>query len=398
DGERYCLLVDSVTGLPLFYPNLFVTTQIRNASLSFSAMESVLVGVSVLIRFCQHAGIDLDKRFQRKEFLVRHEIEALADFCQLKLRQEPISQKVISIAHKKERLVASQTTYVRLTHIARYLAWLPSVMSPQLTREHNDKLRDMVLMIKTRRPVKKGRNSGVSEKGLSDGQIEVLFEIFRPDSDLNPFDRRDVRVRNRLIFLMLFHLGVRSGELLNIRIRDIDFANNQIVVARRADDKNDPRLDQPLVKTLDRRLPVKDTLIQEIHDYIVNYRKLIPNANRHDFLFVTHKPGPTVGQPISKASYNKVMAIIRDVSPDLYSFTGHALRHKWNERFSELMDSQDTPPDEAQQEQLRSWLMGWRQGSGTAATYNQRFIKRKASEASMALQESKIRVPEFKES
>jgi hypothetical protein len=92
------------------------------------------------------------------------------------------------------------------------------------------------------------------------------------------------------------------------------------------------------------------------------------------------------------------MAIIRDVSPDLYSFTGHALRHKWNERFSELMDIQDNPPDEAQQEQLRSWLMGWRQGSGTAAIYNQRFIKRKASEASMALQESKIRVPEFKES
>jgi hypothetical protein len=57
------------------------------------------------------------------------------------------------------------------------------------------------------------------------------------------------------------------------------------------------------------------------------------------------------------------------------------------------MDSRDNPPDEAQQEQLRSWLMGWRQGSGTATTYNQRFIKRKASEASLVLQQTKNRVP-----
>lgn len=394
DGERYCLLVDSMTGLPLYFPNLFVTTQIRNASLSFSAMESVLGCITVLLRFAEDAQIDLNERFKQRDYLVRSEVEALADYCQLKLRQAPMSQKVVSIARKKERFVANQTTYVRLTNIARYLAWLAPVLSPRLSQEDSDRLREMTLMIKARRPVKKGRNQGVNSKGLTDAQVDVLFEIFRPGSDLNPFDRHETQVRNRLIFLMLFHLGIRSGELLNIRVRDIDFSSNQIVIARRADDKSDPRRDQPLVKTLDRRLPVKDTLMQEIHDYVLKYRKSVPNAHRHDFLFVTHKPGPTVGQPISKSSYNKVMTLIREVSPDLYSFTGHALRHKWNERFSELMDSRDNPPDEAQQEQLRSWLMGWRQGSGTAATYNQRFIKRKASQASMALQESHMRVPE----
>ncbi|SDX67457.1 hypothetical protein SAMN05421783_1533 [Thiocapsa roseopersicina] len=38
-GERYCQPVDSVSG-GLFYPNLFVTTQIRNRSLSLSAMQA----------------------------------------------------------------------------------------------------------------------------------------------------------------------------------------------------------------------------------------------------------------------------------------------------------------------------------------------------------------------
>jgi hypothetical protein len=43
-GERYCLLFDKTAGMPLFYPNLFVTTQVRNQSNSVAAMESALSG------------------------------------------------------------------------------------------------------------------------------------------------------------------------------------------------------------------------------------------------------------------------------------------------------------------------------------------------------------------
>jgi len=38
-GERYCLLIDKNNGLPLFYPNLFLTTQVRNRSLSYSSIH-----------------------------------------------------------------------------------------------------------------------------------------------------------------------------------------------------------------------------------------------------------------------------------------------------------------------------------------------------------------------
>lgn len=52
DGERYCLLVEPDSGAPLFHPNLFVTTQVRNRSLSVSAMEAALIAVNVLLTFC----------------------------------------------------------------------------------------------------------------------------------------------------------------------------------------------------------------------------------------------------------------------------------------------------------------------------------------------------------
>ena len=401
NGERYCLLVDSYSVLPLFYPNLYVTTQIRNRSLSYSAMESALVGISILFRFMSERNDSLENRFKKGLFLNLNEIDALRDYCQKKFRAEVDRNdliKPVNIKKHKEKMgkkVSSFTEYQRLTVIADYVGWLAYCLSENsLTNEKRKSIDRMVKSIKARRPVRKNRNQTLDDKGLSKQQLELLFELFRPESGINPFSEKSIRTRNRLIFLMLYYLGLRGGELLNIRIKDIDFAKGQLVVARRADEKDDPRTDQPLVKTLDRRLPMKESLVQKIHDYILKERRFVPNARKHDFLFVTHKKGPTCGQPISKSSYNKIIAVVRSFSPSLYSFTGHTLRHAWNETFSDFMDKMHDMPDEAKQEQMRSYLMGWCEGSGTAATYNKRFVKRKSEQAALEMQKGKIRLPE----
>ena len=58
------------------------------------------------------------------------------------------------------------------------------------------------------------------------------------------------------------------------------------------------------------------------------------------------------------------------------------------------MDSMDKPQSEEKQEQIRSYLMGWKQGSGTAMHYNKRFIEDKAQKAALTLQSnSGIRLP-----
>ena len=385
NGERYCLLVESGSGVPLFYPNLFITTQVRNASLSFASMESALSSISVLLKFSDEHEIDLVERLRSGVFLKLNEVDALADYCQFNLSSKVAANKVISLAKVRKPRVANETVYRRLSVIAKYLEWLGTLLSVSGAVDQR-KLSAVVKKIRSRRPVKKGRNQSLVEKGLTDEQVDLLFEVFRPESDLNPFEGDSTKVRNRLMFLMLHYLGIRMGELLSIKVKDVDFSNNQIVIARRADEKSDPRVDQPLVKTMDRRIPVKESLAAEIHNYVMNYRRKELAARKHEYLFVVHKPGPTSGQPVSKATYNKVMTTVKALSPKLIDFTGHALRHKWNERFSQLMDSMDESPDEAQQEQLRSWLMGWKQGSGTAAHSNQRYIKNKANEASLKLQ------------
>uniref|UniRef100_Q31IU9 Phage integrase family protein n=1 Tax=Hydrogenovibrio crunogenus (strain DSM 25203 / XCL-2) TaxID=317025 RepID=Q31IU9_HYDCU len=384
-GERYCLLVEAGSGVPLFYPNLFITTQVRNASLSFSSMESALSSISVLLKFCDEHQIDLVERLRSGTFLKLNEVDALADYCQFNRSSKVAANKVTSLTKIRKPRVANETVYRRLSVIAKYLEWLGSLLGVGGV-ENQKKLSALVKKVRSRRPVKKGRNQSLIDKGLTDEQVDLLFEVFRPESDLNPFEGESTKVRNRLMFLMLHYLGIRMGELLSIKVKDIDFSNNQIVIARRADEKSDPRVDQPLVKTMDRRIPLKESLAAEIHNYVVNYRRKELPARKHEYLFVVHKPGPTSGQPVSKATYNKVMTTVKALSPKLIDFTGHALRHKWNERFSQLMDSMDEPHDEVKQEQLRSWLMGWKQGSGTAAHYNQRYIRSKAESVALILQ------------
>lgn len=398
-GERYCLLVNSFSGTPLFYPNLFVTTQVRNKSLSNSAMEAALSGISVLLRYMDARGEILEDRFCKEIYFQDFELDAIRDYCQRKFRKRGVvrnGSKILILPGQdiKNEKVSAETEYVRLTVIAQYIKWLAD-QTKGLTKDRT-KAHQIGVMekgLKARRPIKKNRNTVKEEKGLTKEQLEVLFEVFRPESECNPFADQSVRKRNRLIFLMLYHLGIRGGELLNIRIRDIDFGRNQLIVARRADQKDDPRKYQPLVKTMDRRMPVKDSLMKELHQYIAYDRRNVPNSRKNDFLFVTHKSGPTQGLPLSKSGYKKIVGIVRGVSPVLFNLTGHQLRHVWNELFSEYMDTMDDAPSHEQQEKIRSYLMGWKEGSGTAETYNKRFIRIKATEAALELQKGMISLP-----
>jgi len=110
-------------------------------------------------------------------------------------------------------------------------------------------------------------------------------------------------------------------------------------------------------------------------------------------LCVTHKSGATQGDPLSISSYRKVIRAIAAASPELKGLHGHLFRHGWNERFSEYMDRQEAPPSPEQQEDMRSNVQGWKEDSGTSATYNRRFVERKAHDTQLQLQEKAIRLP-----
>ena len=379
-GERYCLVIDRVTELPIYHPNLFITTQLRNKSDSFSTMLSAANNIAIFLRFLDDRDINLEERVLCRELFETYELDDLRDYTQRRFSKVVDEGCYVG----NEGVVSSITHYMRLTTIAQYISWYANHLIKQPSTVEARQIKRVETQIKARRPVKKGRNRD-QDRSLNDDQLEVLFEVIKVGSEHNPFGEQ-VQRRNRLMILILYYLGIRGGELLNLRISDIDFSKHQLKVVRRADEKNDPRVQEPNAKTLERTTLLGEILSKELHEYITKDRRKVTNAKRNDFLFITHKEGPTVGQPISKSSYYKVVNIVKTVSPDLYKLTGHKLRHTWNRKFSERMDLMDKPVSEEQQEQYRSYLMGWKQGSGTATHYNKRFIQEQAQKAALALQ------------
>jgi integrase len=284
---------------------------------------------------------------------------------------------------------------MRLTYIAKYVEWLATILREAGPPDHvtTQAIARMKDGLESRRPSGKGRNQVGREKGLTKEQEVALMDIVLPGSERNPVEDHATQVRNQLMISLLLHLGIRSGELLNIKVSDVDWSRNQIVIARRADEKSDPRRRQPLVKTLDRRLPLKDTLAQLMHNYVIHFRRKVPGARKHDYLLVTHKSGPTRGQPVSRSTLTKVFKMVAGANQSLSKLHAHELRHTWNNSFSEYMDAKLDAPTPADQEVQRSYLQGWKPDSGTAAIYTKRFTREKAIEASLKLQDGIARVP-----
>ncbi|KPD21364.1 tyrosine-type recombinase/integrase [Idiomarina abyssalis] len=388
-GERYCHVINLTTGLPEFYPNLYLTTQVRNRSRASSTILATAGSLVVLLRFFERRQIDIQERILTRRFLSPHEVDALSDYMQRKFRRAPKEEPVDSMftldeLEELEGSVDSGTHYMRLTNSAKYLKWLAGQLFQSPDSQASERIKAIESQITARRPERKRRNED-RDRSLSEEQLDLLFDSLKLDSPINPFGK-EVQRRNRLIISMLYYLGIRGGELLNIRIPDINFHNNQIKIVRRADEEDDPRGLEPNTKTLERTLPIGDVLSHELHEYINKDRRRVQNARKNDFLFVTHKSGPTVGQPLSKSGYFKIINQIKTLSPILYALTGHMLRHSWNFDFSEQMDSSESPLSEERQAQLRSYLMGWKPGSGSAEYYNRRFVKQQAKEAGLALQ------------
>ncbi|GAA3972303.1 site-specific integrase [Allohahella marinimesophila] len=399
-GERYCHVVNRESCLPLYHPNLYLTTRVRATSAS-ATVQSAAANLVVLLKFLDVHNIDLERRILSRDFLKEHELDALRDFCQQKIKRRVVkaesedwvrSFKGNELSHRT--VVQASAQHSRLTTAALYIEWLSKHLLGEVTAEDEKKIDRVESQIKARRPKSRGRNVlRLADRALDDNQVNILFEVIQIGSEFNPF-APDVQRRNRVMILLLFYLGLRSGELLSIKTSDIDPTPSEgyagyLTIARRADEKSDPRLREPNAKTLDRTIPLKATLLDELYDYIQMDRRRVPNARKHNFLFVTHKAGPTVGQPLSVPSYQKMMHALTSAAPPLNEMTGHMLRHTWNDQYSNRMDADNEEPSErdlAIQEQVRSYLMGWKQGSGTASTYNRRFIEKKARQAALKMQ------------
>ena len=115
-------------------------------------------------------------------------------------------------------------------------------------------------------------------------------------------------------------------------------------------------------------------------DYITDWRSNVPRAEKTDYLFLTID-----GKPMSAESVHKVFRTLREEIAELpKNLSAHLLRHTWNDNYSFTMDANHVDP--VNETRTRSYLMGWRETSGSAGRYTNRSTQRRANEHSMVVQ------------
>lgn len=378
-GERYCMLVDRETGMPPWWPTLYITTQLRNRGRSVATMEQALRSIRTLLAFTDAEKINLEERVLTREFLDVNEIDLLCDATERKDGETD--------AQEKSESVSKEHQYNRLTTIAQYVEWFArQVLGRNRTAQDTEAIKEFAGAIRARRPDSDGDELD-DDRALTDQARKRLLEIIDPEHAENPFRDRRARQRNALIILMLMQLGLRRGELLGIQVADIDWQEQALSVHRRPDEPDDPRGRQPRTKTLARKLPLFPQLLGALDRYVRGPRRQTKRANAHRYLLVTHHKGKYEGAPLSEQGLAKVFKVLQGCDPVLAQVHPHALRHDWNLRFSQAMDElpEKRQPSASEQEKIRSHHMGWAPGSQSAKRYNKRFIEAKAREAAQRM-------------
>lgn len=395
------MLLRRETGEPLYYPTLFTLTELRARGRASATIQQALRSLIFLHLFMDCHDVDLDHQLEEGRLLGLAEVDGLLRVCGLTLEAavsegRPTLNNVVALGCDVKRCKAKSpdrgTIAIRIGYIREYLAWrvthrlLRGMSSPDayLSLKSIGELVNTAL--KARAPTPSSRNTFGIRMGLTAADKAYLLSVISPVSTDNPWVSAHTKVRNNLMIRCLLFLGIRRGELLGIRVSDLDFQKNEILVARRADDPEDPRAAQPNAKTADRLLPLDPELSDLTRDYILTWRRRFNGARRHPFLFVASG----TGDPLALSAINRVFETLRVKCPLLPAdLSPHVLRHTWNDEFSLMMDANKV--DAELEKKMRSRLMGWSEHSNTAATYTRRHVQRKANEALLDMQRNLTR-------
>lgn len=395
------MIVSAESGTPLFAPCIYASTVVRPTSGSHATIEQALRGVQLLLCFADDRRLQLRERFLSGRFFDTNELDDLVHYAYYPATLKPAKARVANPQHAKvlsrdnarkrgstaghNMAVSVNTVAIRLYYVASYMNWLGRDAARVVCRtlEHKQDylqlLSEFLGQLRARTPSVRSESPRFS---LTSEQMARLVEITDPASPDNPWKGDFARNRNRLIILWGLGTGIRRGELLGIRIRQIDFRKNMANIVRRQDDKDDPRKYQPNVKTRERGIGISDQLAVATHNHIVTYRSQIRGARKHDFLFVANQ----TGSPLSLAALTKIFRTLRDRHPAFReSLTSHVLRHTWNEQFSDVVDRAGLTSDD--ERRARNHAMGWSDTSTSADYYLKRRIQRQATEASVNIQQ-----------
>lgn len=387
NNQRIPILLNN--GIPLWFPNLFISTTRSIRGLSFNSLKKELYSIKKLYSWGEIAGVDIDNDIKKGEYFDLMQIDSLADFCRKRVIESAGPQKLVNLERLKLKLLESPrldpgvSNYV-INQIANYLEWFIDLANCKLAksslREREIRKVKMIGALRKRAPKPYSKDQKAHQKSLNPDDVKLFFDIIHPDSCRNPWQDANVKKRNYLIVKMLFKTGIRRGELLGIRLEDINLPNAEIEIVKKENSSDDPRVFIPRAKTLGRKIKINDDLSKLIQEYVVIRRKDV-NKKHHGFLFISHL-GRTKGLPLTLNGFTNIIKDARSVEPDIPgNVTAHSFRHTYFTDLSRKLTDKKVNPVKIKQ--YLDLLGGWSPVGDTAALYTKQFIEEEAQAANL---------------
>lgn len=392
DGERFPLLLEA-DGCPAHYPTRLLLNH-RGKNAAWGTLEIVANDLLFLGQLQIFANIaDLELRMEDGRYLTSEEVQAIVDLSGIslvRLRQlnEPkVTPARFSQAFSQEHSVGNTIKHRRITNIARYLDMIATVGEAQVLdntvrRERAARRKEMLGDLLVRRP--NFRRSRV--RGVVDHQeLARVVEFIMTGDPAAIWSKAAIRSRNWAIVTVLALVGLREGELRQLKLSDVNTNNGKLIVARRSDDPEDPRLREPNAKTSDRIYPILEIVSDRIEDYVYGHQGDAAERTGSNFLFLSH--GPTsLGNPISKdVVYDAVKDLCRYL--DVPGLHPHSLRTAWVQNLVDWALERKIPSGEL--DRFANYLGGWSYLSNMASQYRGDHLTKMAYEAGLKVDESR---------
>lgn len=131
-------------------------------------------------------------------------------------------------------------------------------------------------------------------------ELEKLFESIDISSNKG--------MRDFTILELLYGTGMRVGELVKIKLKDIDFDRRLIKVHGKG--------------SKERYVPIGERLREVLKDYLLSARPNIVKKNDHTILLINMQ-----GKPLSTRGISHILNEIIKQAGTLYGITAHTLRH-----------------------------------------------------------------------
>lgn len=402
-GERLPLLINRDSGTPLHDPNAFIMQNVRGRGCAASTISQALRAIAILQMFLRDRAIDLEERLRKGNFLTVGELEGLKSACQRPVDYDDFEYPTNSGRRTKTTLrfrhpklvetetVQPDTTGIRLLYIEKYLDWFGKRYLQLLPFDNplrvalHESIPETIEGIRARRPIGRHRHSARLREGLDNDTVKLILRIVDVGNPENPWRSRHVRIRNYLIIVWLFVLGIRRGELCGIRMSHLNTPMTHVQIVRRADDPNDPRENQPNAKTAWRAFLLPDPLARLTRDYVLNVRRHVKGATKHDFLFIANG----TGAPVSLSTVNEIFETLRSRFLDLpRNLSPHICRHTLNDFLTEIFEDPnfDARIPDITKNEIRSYWNGWSPTGKSASNYTKHSTRLKAEALIIELQ------------